>query len=917
MESYAIKNLTFSYPEQERLVLKDVSLTVERGQFVVLCGPSGCGKTTLLRQLKTVLAPHGVKSGTISFEGVSLEEMSHEEQSSRIGFVLQSPENQIVTDKVWHELAFGLESLGLDTPSIRLRVAEMASFFGIQNWFYKNVTELSGGQKQLLNLAAIMAMQPSVLILDEPTSQLDPIAASDFLATVGKINRELGTTVILTEHRLEEAMPLADRALVMDGGSIIFDGSPRAVGQSLGRENHRMFLAMPVPMRVYAGVENSLDCPITVREGRQWLDVFAADNSVNPVFADKSAVAVAKGNEAISITDAWFRYEKDLPDVVKGVSLKVQKGEFLAILGGNGTGKTTTLSLLSGINRPYRGMVMLYGRELHTIPENEKFSGLLGVLPQNPQALFVKKTVELDLYEMLKGRRLTADERQKYVMRTASLCRLDGLMNQHPYDLSGGEQQRAALAKVLLLEPEILLLDEPTKGMDAEFKQIFAGILNNLLKKGVTIVMVSHDIEFCAKYASRCALFFDGGIVTDGNPRQFFSGNSFYTTAANRMARHMLSEAVTAEDIIMACGGSTAPEEETDLGDDDYTDEQDKPDKSNKIEDSGSKTSSPEKSPSIIKRITSVVSLIVILLTAQRLFPIVSRFAWAGLKGELSAMGDVIAGQQWMYSGMLVSFVISATAFCMTVFAKSNVPQSVIQVQRDKRQLSKRTVTAAVLILLLIPLTIYIGVFYLGDRKYYFISLLIILETMLPFVMIFEGRKPQARELVIIASLCGIGVAGRAAFFMLPQFKPVAAMVIISSVAFGGESGFLVGAMTMFLSNMLYGQGPWTPWQMFAMGIIGFLSGVLFRKGLLRRDRVSLAVFGGVSVFLVYGGIMNPASVLMFQSKVSWPMIITSWVTGAPFDLIHAAATVFFLLVMGEPMLEKLDRIKVKYGLVE
>ncbi len=917
MESYAIKNLTFSYPEQERLVLNDVSLTIERGQFVVLCGPSGCGKTTLLRQLKTVLAPHGVKSGTISFEGVSLEEMSHEEQSSRIGFVLQSPENQIVTDKVWHELAFGLESLGLDTPSIRLRVAEMASFFGIQNWFYKNVTELSGGQKQLLNLAAIMAMQPSVLILDEPTSQLDPIAASDFLATVGKINRELGTTVILTEHRLEEAMPLADRALVMDGGSIIFDGSPRAVGQSLGRENHRMFLAMPVPMRVYAGVENSLDCPITVREGRQWLDVFAADNSVNPVFADKSAVAVAKGNEAISITDAWFRYEKDLPDVVKGVSLKVQKGEFLAILGGNGTGKTTTLSLLSGINRPYRGMVMLYGRELHTIPENEKFSGLLGVLPQNPQALFVKKTVELDLYEMLKGRRLTADERQKYVMRTASLCRLDGLMNQHPYDLSGGEQQRAALAKVLLLEPEILLLDEPTKGMDAEFKQIFAGILNNLLKKGVTIVMVSHDIEFCAKYASRCALFFDGGIVTDGNPRQFFSGNSFYTTAANRMARHMLSEAVTAEDIIMACGGSTAPEEETDLGDDDYTDEQDKPDKSNKIEDSGSKTSSPEKSPSIIKRITSVVSLIVILLTAQRLFPIVSRFAWAGLKGELSAMGDVIAGQQWMYSGMLVSFVISATAFCMTVFAKSNVPQSVIQVQRDKRQLSKRTVTAAVLILLLIPLTIYIGVFYLGDRKYYFISLLIILETMLPFVMIFEGRKPQARELVIIASLCGIGVAGRAAFFMLPQFKPVAAMVIISSVAFGGESGFLVGAMTMFLSNMLYGQGPWTPWQMFAMGIIGFLSGVLFRKGLLRRDRVSLAVFGGVSVFLVYGGIMNPASVLMFQSKVSWPMIITSWVTGAPFDLIHAAATVFFLLVMGEPMLEKLDRIKVKYGLVE
>lgn len=910
MESYAIKNLTFSYPEQERLVLDDVSLNIERGQFVVLCGPSGCGKTTLLRQLKTVLAPHGIKSGTICFEGVPLEELSHEEQSSRIGFVLQSPENQIVTDKVWHELAFGLESLGLDTPSIRLRVAEMASFFGIQNWFYKNVAELSGGQKQLLNLAAIMAMQPSVLILDEPTSQLDPIAASDFLATVGKINRELGTTVILTEHRLEEAMPLADRALVMDGGRIVFDGSPREVGQSLGSKNHRMFLAMPVPMRVYTGVENNLACPITVREGRQWLDEFAKHNPVKASHGDKKAADGAnKEKEAISITDAWFRYERDLPDVVKGVSLKVQKGEFLAILGGNGTGKTTTLSLLSGINRPYRGKVQLRGRELHTIPDNEKFSGLLGVLPQNPQALFVKKTVELDLHEMLKGRRLTPDERKKKVMRAAALCRLENLMNQHPYDLSGGEQQRAALAKVLLLEPEILLLDEPTKGMDAEFKQVFACILKNLLRNGVTIVMVSHDIEFCARYASRCALFFDGGIVTEGSPGQFFSGNSFYTTAANRMARHMLPDAITAEDIIRACGGHAAPEAEaeTDFRDEDYPHED---------EDSGN-SGTHKKNSAIIKKITAVISFIVLFFTAKSLFPVISHFAWAGFKGELSTMGCLTVRQQCMYSGTMTLFIISAAAFCMSVFSRSKAPQTVIQVHRDKRQLSKRTVTAALLILLLIPFTIYIGVFYLGDRKYYFISLLIIMETMLPFVMIFEGRKPQARELVIIAVLCGMGVAGRAAFFMIHQFKPIAAIVIISSVAFGGESGFLVGAVTMFLSNMFFGQGPWTPWQMFAMGIIGFLSGVLFRKGLLRRDSVSLAVFGGISVFFIYGGIMNPASVIMFQSKVTWPAIVTSWVMGAGFDLVHAGSTVFFLLIMGESMLEKLDRIKVKYGLVE
>ena len=216
-----IKNLTFSYPEQEKQTLKNINLTVNDGEFIVLCGPSGCGKSTLLRQMKSVLAPHGRREGSISFDGVDLNDMGEREQSSKIGFVQQSPDNQIVTDKVWHELAFGLESLGCDTPTIRRRVAEMASFFGIQTWFYKNVTELSGGQKQLLNLASIMVMQPKVLILDEPTSQLDPIAASDFLATLGKINRELGTTIILTEHRLEEAFPLADRAVVMDKGEII------------------------------------------------------------------------------------------------------------------------------------------------------------------------------------------------------------------------------------------------------------------------------------------------------------------------------------------------------------------------------------------------------------------------------------------------------------------------------------------------------------------------------------------------------------------------------------------------------------------------------------------------------------------------------------------------------------------------
>ena len=269
------EHLSFAYPEQEKQALRDVTLTLCRGDFVVLCGPSGCGKTTLLRQFKTSMAPHGRRSGDILFDGQPLDELDQMAQTTRIGYVQQNPENQVVTDKVWHELAFGLESLGFDTPTIRRRVAEMASFFGIQEWYYKNVTELSGGQKQLLNLASIMVMQPELLILDEPTSQLDPIAAGEFLATVGKINRELGTTILLTEHRLEEAFPLASRVVVMDGGSVIAEGTPQQVGLELRDRGHAMFLAMPTAMRVWAAVESDAECPVTVREGRDWLTEYA------------------------------------------------------------------------------------------------------------------------------------------------------------------------------------------------------------------------------------------------------------------------------------------------------------------------------------------------------------------------------------------------------------------------------------------------------------------------------------------------------------------------------------------------------------------------------------------------------------------------------------------------------------------
>ena len=374
MDTLAIRSLSFYYPEQAEKALDGVSFSIAPGQFVTLCGPSGSGKTTLLRQLKTVLAPHGIRTGEILFEGAPLDGIDQRTQSARIGFVQQSPENQIVTDKVWHELAFGLESLGYDTSTIRGRVAEMASFFGIQAWFYKNVTELSGGQKQLLNLASIMAMQPSVLILDEPTSQLDPIAASDFLATLGKINRELGTTILLTEHRLEEVFPLSDRVLVMDGGRLVADGTPRDVGETLRSAGHGMFLAMPTAMRVWAAVPNGAPCPVTVRDGRDWLTGFAAEHELShetrPEPPAPSGSRYRAGGRVVQIRQGPAgRCEGAFPDGAQG--------QFLAVLGGNGTGKTTTLRVIAGLRKAYRGAV--------------KTSGTVGVLPQNPQALFVKK----------------------------------------------------------------------------------------------------------------------------------------------------------------------------------------------------------------------------------------------------------------------------------------------------------------------------------------------------------------------------------------------------------------------------------------------------------------------------------------------------------------------------------------------
>ncbi|MDR1028143.1 MAG: ATP-binding cassette domain-containing protein, partial [Clostridiales Family XIII bacterium] len=748
MEVFALEHLTFTYPMREQPALDGIDLRIGQGEFVVLCGPSGCGKTTLLRRLKPALAPHGAADGRIFFEGRPLEDLSHRDASAKIGFVMQSPENQIVTDKVWHELAFGLESLGCDTATIRLRVAEMASFFGIQTWFHRKVSELSGGQKQLLALASVMAMQPSALILDEPTSQLDPIAASEFLQTVGRINRELGVTVLLTEHRLEEALPLASRAVVMDRGRLVADGKPEAVGAALRASGHGMFRAMPVPMRVWSAVDNDLPCPMNVRDGRAWLDAVTAGAAI----VDVSPVGAASDpgdRPAIAFEDVWFRYEKDLPDAVRGLSYRAYAGRISAILGGNGTGKTTALSLVAGLNAPYRGKVYVDGKDTGKVSRSVLFDRLLGVLPQNPQTLFTCKTVEEDLLEILAEMRLSKAEKRERMRRMAALCRLDGLLSSHPYDLSGGEQQRAALAKVLLLQPKILLLDEPTKGFDAEFKTVFAGILRKLADAGAAVVMVSHDIEFCAEYADTCALFFDGGVVTEGTPREFFSGNSFYTSAANRMVRHRIPHAITANEVIEALGGK-APDHRDggDAGGDGM------------LRDPAPETAyvlPSEVAPPPVPKRRSIASLsparkVAACVSCAGLIATIlfAALNFSGLKAFISG-GDLAVGVAsepgavWKYAGILLSLAVCASALVVSFSWRRDAPAEIrLQIPRGERKLPARTLMAAAMILVAVPLTIFVGVYFLGDRKYYFISLLIIVETILPFIFVFEGRKPQA-----------------------------------------------------------------------------------------------------------------------------------------------------------------------------
>ena len=393
-------------------------------------------------------------------------------------------------------------------------------------------------------------MQPKLLILDEPSSQLDPIAAREFLENVRKINLELGTTVIITEHNLEDVYGYADKVLLMENGEVKRYLPPEEMAQYLAENEHSgMYKALPTPARMYGSVLKG-ECPLSIVEGRNWFSGLAAGRKPStPALSEEPRPE----EKAVDAQGVWFQYEKGGEPILRDLSFSVRKGEVCSILGGNGAGKTTTLSVISQRNKYTLGKVLINGRDLKKYKGTELFEHNMGVLPQDPQSLFVFETLRQDLEEVLKIRKLPKEEAADRVNKIAEKLELTELLSRHPYDLSGGEMQKAAFAKVLLTEPKILLLDEPTKGMDALSKENLGKILRSLGAEGVSILMVTHDIEFCAKYSDHCMLFFDGYIVSEGSPKKFFSENSFYTTAASRMTRHIVPNIITCEEGEQLC----------------------------------------------------------------------------------------------------------------------------------------------------------------------------------------------------------------------------------------------------------------------------------------------------------------------------------------------------------------------------
>lgn len=550
MVNFEVKNLSFSYPEQQQPALKNINLTINQGQFVVICGKSGSGKSTLLRLLKPELSPKGKLEGETFFFGKERLDFSLRESSEKIGYMLQNAQYQAVTHCVRSELAFGLENLGLDSKTIRLRVAESAAYFSLEKIIDKKMSELSGGQKQLVCLASIIAMHPKVIILDEPTSQLDPISAATFLDSAYKLCKENAVTVIITEHRLENVASLADRIVILEDGKIINDSQSDSISRELFETNEFVGCSMPFPMKLHCALNLDGKLPLSVSQARTELEE-AMNGNLLYTKAQREEIKLCE-KIAVEMKNVRYAYDKS-GYVLKNMSLKIKEGSFTAILGANGAGKTTAVSLMSGLLECKSGSIKIFDKDIKKYPASTLYGNILAVLVQNCESLFAGNTIKEDLENSLLSMKISKEEKEKKILEVSRETEITSLLSKHPYDISGGEMQRAALAMVLLKNPKIIFLDEPTKYVDSLFKKKFAKIIKSLCKRGITVIAVSHDSEFCAQYCDECAMIFDGTCILQQNKYDFFSQNYFYTTTANKISRDIFEDAVTQRQVLDLC----------------------------------------------------------------------------------------------------------------------------------------------------------------------------------------------------------------------------------------------------------------------------------------------------------------------------------------------------------------------------
>ncbi len=534
-------NLSFTYNGAEKPALQNVNLTVEDGEFILITGPSGSGKSTLARCFNG-LVPHfhgGILSGSAEVQGMNILKYSPKDMATRVGMVFQDPENQLVTTDVEREIAFGLENLGFPINLIARRIEEALDTAGIAGLRFRRLHELSGGEKQKVAIASVLALHPEVLVLDEPTSELDPQSAEEVLEILERLNDELGITIILIELRLDRVIHLVDRMLVISEGKIMADGHPREVLSRI--EIDGLGIGVPPVVRLMQRLRSAglvLDSlPLTVKEARLSLQK-TLQATKTATFIDE----LIRMKPVLTADKLWFSYGEK--PALKNINLTVNEGEFIAIMGRNASGKTTLIKHLNGLLKPTKGKVTVCGMDTRQKSVSE-LSRQVGYVFQNPNDHLFADTVEEEIAFSLKNQNTAQDKIIKSVEHMLDRFKLGQYRQTYPRDLSGGEKQRLALASVLVSEPKIVVLDEPTRGMDYALKKELMGFLEEYRRRGNAIIIVTHDVEMIAECADRVVLLSEGRIVVEGDKRQVLSKALLFSPQINRLAQALSRYGIT------------------------------------------------------------------------------------------------------------------------------------------------------------------------------------------------------------------------------------------------------------------------------------------------------------------------------------------------------------------------------------